>query len=44
MFKLSTKIQNPMLAFNSALFLNNRESIEQILRDSGLENLAELAR
>lgn len=43
MMKLASKMNNPVLAFNSALFLNNPIEQENILRDCGLEALAELA-
>jgi coatomer protein complex subunit alpha (xenin) len=41
--KLATKINNSVLAFNSALFLNSQQDQIQILRDCGLNALAELA-
>jgi len=40
MLKLSSKMNNPILAFNTALFLNSAHEQENILRDCGLEALA----
>ena len=41
--KLAQKNNNPVTAFNSALFLGDDEQKENILRDCGLDSLAELA-
>ena len=41
--KLATKNSNPVLAFNCALLTSNDEEQESILRECGLESLAELA-
>jgi coatomer protein complex subunit alpha (xenin) len=41
--KLAGKTNNTVLAFNSALFLNSPADQQQILRDCGLNALAELA-
>ena len=41
--KLATKTGNTVLAFNSALFLNNPAEQQQILRECGLSSLAQLA-
>ena len=38
--KLAHKNNNPVLAFNSALFLGQEEEQESILRDCGMEALA----
>lgn len=43
MLKLSQKMNNPILGYNAALFLNNHEQQQNILRDCGLDALAELA-
>jgi len=43
MLKLASKMNNPVLGYNAALFLNNQEEQHTILRDCGLEALAELA-
>ena len=43
MIKLADKINNPILAYNAALLLNQPQHQEQILRDCGLDALAELA-
>jgi coatomer protein complex subunit alpha (xenin) len=43
LMKLANKLNNKILAFNSAIFLNSFEEQQQILRDCGLEALAELA-
>lgn len=43
MMKLSTKMNNPILAYSTALFLNSANQQENILRDCGLEALAELS-
>jgi len=43
MTKLASKLNNPILAYNAALFINNSDEKQQILRDCGLEALAELA-
>lgn len=40
--KLANKNNNPVLAFNSALLLGAQEEQETILRECGLESLAEL--
>lgn len=41
--KLANKNNNPVLAFNSALLLGADEEQENLLRDYGMEALAELA-
>jgi coatomer protein complex subunit alpha (xenin) len=41
--KLGSKTNNSILAFNSALFLNSQLDQIQILRETGLHSLAELA-
>jgi coatomer subunit alpha len=41
--KLANKSNNSVLAFNSALFLGAEEDQENLLRECGLEALAELA-
>lgn len=41
--KLANKTGNSVLAFNAALFLNNHQEQIHILRDAGLNALAELA-
>jgi hypothetical protein len=43
MLKLSLKMNNPILAYNTALFLNNKNEQEEILRSCGLIGLAELS-
>jgi hypothetical protein len=43
-YKIAKKTNNTILAFNSNVFINNGEIYEELLRDSGLESLAELAR
>jgi hypothetical protein len=43
MMKLAGKMNNSVLAYNAALFLNSASEQENILRESGLESLAELA-
>jgi hypothetical protein len=35
-------MNNPMLGFNVALFLNKHEEMERILRDCGFDQLAAL--
>lgn len=40
--KLANKNNNPVLAFNCALLTGNEEDQENILRDCGLESLAEM--
>ncbi len=40
--KLVGKMNNPMLAFNVALFLNKHEEMERILRECGFDQLAVL--
>jgi hypothetical protein len=41
--RIANKQDNKILAFNSALFLNNLEEQQHILRDCGLNALAELS-
>lgn len=43
MMKLANKLNNKVLAYNSALFLNNADEQQQLLRDCGLDALAEMA-
>ena len=43
MLKLTKKINNQMLSFNTALFLNNSEEKQGLLRDLGLSELAALS-
>ena len=43
MLKIAHKNNNPVLAFNASLFLGQEEEQENILRDCGMESLAELA-
>ena len=38
--RITKKSNNLILAFNSNLFLNNQEGVEEILRDVGLNKLA----
>lgn len=38
--KIAKKTKNPILGFNSSLFLNDREQMEETLRESGLQKLA----
>jgi coatomer protein complex subunit alpha (xenin) len=40
--KLVGKMNNPMMAFNVALFLNKHEEMEKILRECGFDQLAVL--
>lgn len=44
MLKLAKKMNNSILSFNSNLYLNNGEIYEEILREAGLEALAQLSR
>ena len=41
--KIAHKNSNPVLAFNASLFLGQAEEQENIMRECGLESLAELA-
>lgn len=41
--RITKKSNNLILAFNSNLFLNNQEGVEEILRDVGLNKLAQLS-
>ena len=43
MIKLAGKLKNSVLAYNAALFLNSPAEKQQILRDCGLNSLAEMA-
>ncbi len=43
MLKLAGKMNNPVLSYNTALFLNSPQDQENILRECGLEALAELS-
>jgi len=40
MLKLSQKMNNPVLGYNAALFLNSNVEQQSILRDCGLDALA----
>lgn len=40
MLKIAKKTNNLTLAYNANLFLNNPETYEEVLRESGLESIA----
>lgn len=44
MTKIAKKTNNPILAYNTNMYLNNSENIENILREAGMEALAEISR